>query len=108
MGFHLAEFRGVPGSRVFEGDGFGSDGGELIQTGGERVVVVVDEFRGVIRQYGGEADSLWVREAERAEGEMDLRFLKFIVRLCLEVGMGMSMSIVIARWSEMWRLWLVR
>ena len=44
------------------------------------------------------------REAERAEGKIDLRFWKDI--LCLSLGMGMSMSIVTARWSEMLRLWL--
>lgn len=44
---------------------------------------------------------MWEREAERAAGLMHLRFLKVIVRLCFEVGRGMSMSMVIARWSEM-------
>jgi len=57
---------------------------------------------------GGEADILLAREAERAEGGMDLRFLKDIVRLSLAVGMGMSMSMMIARWSEMLRLKLER
>ena len=55
----------------------------------------------------GEADRQWVSEVERAEGEMDLRFLKVMVRFCFVVGMGMSMSMVIARWSEICRLWLV-
>ena len=49
-------------------------------------------------------DILLAREAERAEGEMDFRFLKDIVLLSLAVGMGMSMSMMIARWSEMLRL----
>lgn len=40
----------------------------------------------------GEADRQWVSEVERAEGEMDLRFLKVMVRFCFVVGMGMSMS----------------
>ena len=35
---------------------------------------------------------------------MDLRFLNVIVRFCLVGGDGMSMSMTIARWSEMVRL----
>ena len=56
---------------------------------------------------GGEEDNLLTREAERAGVEMDLRFLKKIVRLFL-VEMGSSMFMVIARWSEMLRLKLER
>ena len=36
-------------------------------------------------------------EAERAEGEMDLRFLKEMVHFSFWMGIGMSMSIVMAR-----------
>ena len=57
---------------------------------------------------GGEEDILVAREAERAGVEMDLRFLKEIVSLFLVVGMGRSMFMVIARWSEMLRLRLER
>lgn len=60
-GFHLMEFGGVPGGCVGEGDGLGFGGGEFIEAGGEGVVVVGDQFRGVIRwwwrgsgQFGGE------------------------------------------------------
>lgn len=42
-------------------------------------------------------------EAERAEGEKDLRLLKVMVRLCFVVGIGLSMSMEIARWSEICR-----
>lgn len=39
---------------------------------------------------------------------MDLRFLNVIMRFCLVGGDGMSMSIVIARWSEMVRsVWVI-
>ena len=38
--------------------------------------------------------------AEREEGWMDLRFRKVIERFCLTCGVGMRMSMVIARWSE--------
>lgn len=42
-----------------------------------------------------------LREAERAEGEidLDLRFLNDILCLSFELGMGRLMSVVITRWS---------
>lgn len=53
---------------------------------------------------GGEkADILLVREAETAEVVMDLRFDNDSVRFPLGLGIGMLMSIVIARRS-IWRL----
>ena len=52
----------------------------------------------------GEADIILRREAERAEGEMDLMFRKVMLRLALGMGMGRSMCMEIARWSEIWRL----
>lgn len=56
---------------------------------------------------GGEEDNLLTREAERAGVEMDLRFLKEIVRLFL-VEIGRAIFMVIAKWSEMLRLKLER
>ena len=47
-----------------------------------------------------------MREAETAAGERELRFLKVIVLLFMGVRVGIWMVIVIARWSEMCRLWL--
>ena len=47
----------------------------MIQTGGECVVVIVDEVGEVIRQWGRGGRQLLWREAERTEGQMDLRFL---------------------------------
>lgn len=44
-----------------------------------------------------------LREAERAEGEIDLRFLNDILCLSFELGMGRLMSVVITRWSVMVR-----
>lgn len=40
---------------------------------------------------------------ERAIGQMDLRLRKVIERCCLGCGVGVLISIVIARWSEMVR-----
>ena len=45
----------------------------------------------------GEADSLLEREAERAEGEMDLRFLNEMLRFSFGMGVEVSMSMVIAK-----------
>lgn len=53
-GFHVAEIRGVPGGRVCECDRFGFDGSQLIKTGGERFVVVVNEVIGVSGRVGGQ------------------------------------------------------
>lgn len=55
---------------------------------------------------GGEADIPLVSEAERAERVMDERFLNDIVRFSFRAGKGKS--VVIATWSEIWRLVLER
>ena len=52
-------------------------------------------------------------QVERETGQMDLRLWKVILRSCLGWGAGMSMSSVMARWSEMVRsvlemLWMWR
>lgn len=55
---------------------------------------------------GGRANILVPREDKRAEGEMDLTFLKVILHVSLGGGMGMSMLIMLARCSEMLRFML--
>ena len=52
-------------------------------------------------------------QVERETGQMDLRLQQVIVRSCLGSGAGMSMTSVMARWSEMERsvletLWMWR
>ena len=46
------------------------------------------------------SEKVSVRREEREEGSMDFRFRKVIERFCLMTGVGMSMFIIRARWSE--------
>lgn len=39
------------------------------------------------------------------EGGVNSRILKVGVQLCFVEGIGISMSIVIASWLKIWRLW---
>lgn len=55
---------------------------------------------------GGCDDILLAMESDKADGETDLRFLKEMVRESLLMGYGMVMYIIMARWSEIWRLLL--
>lgn len=54
----------------------------------ESVVVVGDQFRGVV-SCDGEISTLAVRSGERARASMDLRYLKVISRFVLEKERGM-------------------
>jgi len=71
----------------------------LTEADGECAVVVGDQIRGV--KGKGKGDIL---ELGKAEGDMDFRFLKDVIRFFFGVGVGMSMSMVIAKWSEIQRL----
>ena len=73
----------------------------MVKTGGESVVVVVDEVGGFVGQRGGEVDRAMEREAEKSSGEIDFRFLKDIVHFSLGREVGRRMCTKIARWSEM-------
>lgn len=53
-------------------------------------------------------DNLEMREAKGEEDRVDLLFLKVVLCFSLGMGVGMSMPIVIARWSEILRLRLER
>ena len=46
LSFELAEVVSVPGGGVVVGDGLGFDGGELVEAGGQCVVVVVNQVCG--------------------------------------------------------------
>lgn len=79
-----------------EQDCCGFNGSLLIKTEVEYVIITV----GLSNSRGCKADILLARKIEKAEGEIHLRFLKDIFRLFFGMGIGMSMSIVAARWSE--------
>ena len=58
-------------------------------------------------------DRVLARKSERAEGLMDLMLRKVILCLRFGGGTGVIKSMMMARWSEMWRLrlkswWRVR
>lgn len=50
-----------------------------------------------------DADRVLARKSERAEGLMDLMLRKVMLRLSFGGGTGVIKSMVMARWSEMWR-----
>ena len=55
-----------------------------------------------------ESGMVLAKREERDVGWIDLRFRKVIERFCLACGVGMRMSMVIARWSEIVTLELDR
>lgn len=55
-----------------------------------------------------ESEMVSASVAEKDEGLIDLRFRNVMVRFCLTRGIGMSISTVMARWSEIVRSMLVR
>lgn len=70
-GFQVAEMGGEPGGRVGKSDGFGFDRGQLVKTGRDKVVVVVEKIRGVVRwewRVGGYSVSKCCREGGGGEG----------------------------------------
>ena len=60
-----------------------------------------------------DADRLFASKSEKAEGLMDLMLWKVMLRLSFVGGKGVIKYMVMARWSEMWKLrleswWRVR
>lgn len=88
----------VPRGRVPGSDCLCFDRSQLIKTRGECVLVVDHKVRWVIRWQGRVGGHFGGKR--RAKREMDRRFLKVI--LCL--SSGVMISIVISRWSEMFRM----
>ena len=80
LGFELTELSSVPGGGVSEGDKFGSGWGDVINTGGECSIVVVDQVSGGgvwdggkvgdgVSQDGGEGRGVYgfeITEGDRA------------------------------------------
>ena len=54
-----------------------------------------------------DADRVLASKSEKAEGLMDLMLRKVMLRLSFGGGTGVIKSMVMARWSEMWRLRMV-
>ncbi|KAK0141745.1 putative nuclease HARBI1 [Merluccius polli] len=104
--FEMVELIVVPRGGVSEGDRFGFYRDNFVMTGGDCVIVGVDQINGGdIRTEGRDGDGVGQHGGEK--GEVDGFEVPECYGLFLFDG-GVSMSRVIARWSEMVRSVLVR
>ena len=92
----------VPRAGVCEGDMFGFYGGNLIKIGGECGVVGVDQVN------GGEGGDGVSQDGGERRGVDGFEVPEYYGAFLFDEGAGMSISRVIARWSEMVRSVLVR